>query len=173
MNYSMGQPPIHLTVLVCCTALCGVLGIMEFPAYAASASEKAEVKRAPTVVSPRPVPKPLLARKGRLSDSRTGMVLKNKKPSNRQARKALRGRKPMPSEAAVESMPDLAHHGLLTGPHRYHLDRGDRRSVVITPHPGDLVLDYFLELDKNRDGVIDPLERATGRLDIERDVSPR
>jgi hypothetical protein len=173
MKDSMGRSPIHLTVLVCCAALWGVLGTMANLAYAASAREKAEVKRPPNLVATRHAAKPPATRKGHIAGPRTGMVSKNKKPSNRQARKALRGRKPMPSEAAAESMPNLAQRGLLTPPHRYHLDQGDRRSVVVSPRSGDLAQDHFLELDKNRDGVIDPLERATGRLDIERDVSTR
>jgi hypothetical protein len=68
----------------------------------------------------------------------------------------------------------LAHHGLLKAPHRYQLNQGDRMRVVVTTHHSDdLVRDHFLELDKNRDGVIDPLERAVGRLDIERDMTNR
>ena len=98
------------------------------------------------------------------------MASKNK---NRQARKRLRGHKPMPSETVAEPMRGSAHPGLLKTPHRYHLNQGDRRSVIVTPHPGDQAHDHFLELDKNRDGVIDPLERAVGRLDIERDLHNR
>ncbi len=99
------------------------------------------------------------------------MASKHKKPLDRQLRKALRGRKPMPSETVGESTSGLAHHGLLKSPHRYHVSRGARRRVVVTPSPGDLVHDHFLELDKNRDGVVDPLERAVARLDIERDMN--
>lgn len=169
----MGQPAIHLTVLVCYATLCAVLGTVENPAYAAPASAKAEVKRPPTLVATRHAVKPLATRKSHISAPRTGMASKNKKPSDRHARKALRGRKPVPSETAAVSMPGLAHHGLLKAPHRYHLNGGDGRSAMVTPHPGDLVPDHFLELDKNQDGVIDPLERAVGRLDIEWDRNIR
>jgi hypothetical protein len=79
----------------------------------------------------------------------------------------------MRSETAAESMPGLAHQRLLRAPHRYHLNEGHGRSAVVTPHPGDLVQDHFLELDKNQDGVIDPVERAVGRLDIEWDRNIR
>jgi hypothetical protein len=37
----------------------------------------------------------------------------------------------------------------------------------------DLQADHFQELDRNQDGVLDPLERAVGRLDIERDLNNR
>jgi hypothetical protein len=146
---------------------------MKTLAHAASASEKAEIKRLPTLVAARHSGKPLATRKGQMAGPRTSMASKNKKPSDRQARKALRGRKPRPSETVAEPMSGLTHHGLLEAPHRYHLNQGDRRSVVVTSYPGDLVHDHFLELDKNRDGVIDPLERAVGRLDIERDMRNR
>ena len=172
-KYFMGRPPIQLTVLICCATMYGVLGMMEHRAYGASASEKAEVKPPSTVVSTGPSGKPLLIRKGQLSAPRGGKMSKNKKPSDRQARKALRGRKPMPAEVVPESTPGLAHHGLLREPHRYHLNQRDWRSSVVAPPSGDLVQDHFLELDKNRDGVLDPLERAVGRLDIERDMSNR
>ena len=144
---------------------------MENLTYAASGSEKTEGKRLPTLVATRHPAKPHATPKGYLSGPRTGVTSKNKKPSDRQTRKALRGRKAVPSETVAEPMPGLAHHGLLEAPHRYHPSQGNRRGAVATPHPGDLVLDHFLELDKNRDGVIDPLERAVGRLDIERDMN--
>lgn len=169
----MGRPLIQLTVLVCSTTLWGVLGTMENIAYAASASEKAEAKRPPNLVVTRHSTKPLATQKGHISGPRPSMTSKNKKPPDRQTRKGVRGRKPRLSQPAAESIPDLAHHGLLTPPHRYQLDQGNRRSIVVTPRSGDLAHDHFLELDKNRDGVLDPLERAVGRLDIERDLNYR
>ena len=167
----MRQSPNHLTVLVCFVVLYGVLGMMENLAYAASATKKAEVKRPTALVATRHSVTPLSTRKGHIPSPRTGMASKNKKLPDRQARKALRGRKSMPSETVAKSMPGLGHHGLLKTSHRYYLK--DRGNVVASPHPGDLALDHFLELDKNRDGVIDPLEQAVGRLDIERDMNNR
>jgi hypothetical protein len=169
----MGQSPIYPTILVCSATLCGVFGMMENLAHAASASEKTAAQSLPTLAAPRHAVKPLASRKGHMSGPQTGMATKNKKLSDRQPRKALRGRKPMPAERVPEPMPGLAHHGVLKGPHRYHLNQGDRRSIVVTPYPGNLVHDHFLELDKNQDGVIDPLERAVGRLDLERDQNIR
>jgi hypothetical protein len=35
------------------------------------------------------------------------------------------------------------------------------------------VRDHFLELDRNQDGHVDPVERVFGRLDMEHDFQPR
>jgi hypothetical protein len=35
---------------------------------------------------------------------------------------------------------------------------------------GNVLHDHFQELDKNHDGAIDPIERATGRIDLDRDL---
>jgi hypothetical protein len=169
----MGRSLIQLTVLVCSTTLWGVLGTMENMAYAVSASEKAEAKRPPNVAATRHSAKPLATRKGPIFGPRTSMASKNKKLPDRQTRKGVRGRKSRLSQPASASIPDLAHHGLLTPPHQFQLDQANRRSIVVTPRSGDLAHDHFLELDKNRDGVLDPLERAVGRLDIERDLNNR
>jgi hypothetical protein len=44
---------------------------------------------------------------------------------------------------------------------------------VPNPAARELQVDHFQELDRNQDGVLDPLERTVGRLDIERDLSNR
>ncbi len=70
-----------------------------------------------------------------------------------------------------EATQDLSYHGILERPQRYDPSRNIRHGAVPNQRARDLRFDHFRELDKNRDGVIDPLERATGRLDIERDMS--
>ena len=37
----------------------------------------------------------------------------------------------------------------------------------------DLTHDHFQELDRNQDGAIDPVERAFGRIDMDRDLHTR
>jgi hypothetical protein len=37
----------------------------------------------------------------------------------------------------------------------------------------DLTFDHFQELDRNQDGVIDPVERAFGRIDMDQDLRSR
>lgn len=72
----------------------------------------------------------------------------------------------------MQAKPDLSYHGILHQPQRYDPSQGHRRSAgVPNPQAGDLVYDHFQELDKNRDGLIDPVERARGRLDIDRDLA--
>lgn len=80
----------------------------------------------------------------------------------------------VPSGAGRE-IHDLSYHGILVQPQRYDPLRGPRktRGVVLSPEARDLQVEHFQELDRNLDGVLDPLERAVGRLDIERDMNNR
>lgn len=99
-----------------------------------------------------------------------------KKPSEVRARKSTRRSKVSKRhhKAAPSSRPDLAYHGILYRPQRYDPSRGDRRTGgAPNPHAAELVHDHFLELDRNRDGSIDPMERTLGRLDLDRDLANR
>jgi len=69
--------------------------------------------------------------------------------------------------------PDLSYHGILESPRRYDPSLSQQSGAVPNPKARDLRVDHFQELDKNHDGVLDPLERATSRLDIDRDLIDR
>jgi len=75
--------------------------------------------------------------------------------------------------AVVQLKPDLSYHGMFEQPQRYDPSLNRRAGRAPNPQAGELQLDHFQELDKNYDGVIDPFERAFGRLDMDRDVSNR
>jgi hypothetical protein len=62
---------------------------------------------------------------------------------------------------------------MLERPRRYDPSPARRNGGVPNPWAGELRHDHFQELDKNRDGVIDPFERVSGRLDIDRDLADR
>lgn len=87
----------------------------------------------------------------------------------RRAKKAARVKPP----AIVTPKPDLSHHGMMEQPQRYspHYEHG--KGGPSNPNTGALLHDHFQELDKNRDGAIDPFERSLGRLDIDRDLADR
>lgn len=68
---------------------------------------------------------------------------------------------------------DLSTHGVLERPQRYDPGKPLSHGAVPNPKARELRADHFQELDKNYDGVLDPLERATSRLDIDRDLSNR
>jgi hypothetical protein len=53
---------------------------------------------------------------------------------------------------------------------RYDPRPNHRAGVVQDPQAPGLAHDHFPELDRNQDGRIDPVERAFGRLDMERDL---
>lgn len=74
-------------------------------------------------------------------------------------------------KAAVQPSTDLMYHGLLEDSQRYDPRPNYRTAGVPNPLTPDLTHDHFQELDRNRDGKIDPVERALGRLDMERDLS--
>ena len=71
----------------------------------------------------------------------------------------------------IQSKPDLSYHGMLEQRQRYNPSRDRRAGRAPNPQAGEILHDHFEELDKNRDGMIDPFERAFGRLDMDRDVS--
>ncbi len=71
----------------------------------------------------------------------------------------------------VTPKPDLSYYGVVENRRRYKPDRAQRKGGVPNPQTSAILHDHFLELDKNRDGMIDPVERAWRRLDIHRDLS--
>jgi hypothetical protein len=76
-------------------------------------------------------------------------------------------------KAVVQPRTDLIHYGVLEDSQRYdprpHTDSGAVRS----PQTPELTHDHFQELDRNQDGMIDPVERAFGRIDMDRDLHSR
>ena len=74
-------------------------------------------------------------------------------------------------KVVVQPRTDLMYHGLLEDPQRYDPRPNYRTAGVPNPQISELAHDHFQELDRNRDGKIDPVERAFGRLDMERDLS--
>lgn len=101
-------------------------------------------------------------------------VEQGKKSSKRVPRKISLHQKAVierPSPAVVEPKPDLSYHGILEQPQRYDPSRDRRAGRPPNPQADEILHDHFQELDKNHDGMIDPFERAFGRLDMNRDVS--
>ncbi|HXX76749.1 MAG TPA: EF-hand domain-containing protein [Nitrospiraceae bacterium] len=84
-----------------------------------------------------------------------------------------KGSKKAKTQAVITSRTDLTYHGILQDPSRY--DPRHNRHTAGTPDPQtpELTHDHFQELDRNGDGKIDPVEKAFGRLDMDRDLSAR
>lgn len=76
-------------------------------------------------------------------------------------------------KALMEPRRELIPHGMIEGPRRYDPRPNYRTAGVRDPQTRDLIHDHFQELDRNKDGRIDPVERAFGRLDMDRDLSSR
>jgi len=77
------------------------------------------------------------------------------------------------SKAVVQPRTDLMYHGMLESPQRYDPRRNHIGAGVQDPLTPELTHDHFQELDRNQDGTIDPVERAFGRLDMDRDLHDR
>jgi hypothetical protein len=94
-----------------------------------------------------------------------------KEPSARRAHRRARAAKPLRPQATLTPKPDVSYHGMFQQPQRYtpHYEHG--KGGVPNPNAGALLHEHFQELDKNRDGSIDPFERALGRLDLDRDLA--
>lgn len=90
-----------------------------------------------------------------------------------ETRSSVKSRKKILPKAILQSRSDLTHHGLLEDQHRYDPRPDIHKASVPSPQAPDLVHDHFPELDRNQDGLIDPVERAFGRLDMDRDLDTR
>ncbi|HSA61603.1 MAG TPA: hypothetical protein VLE03_05140 [Nitrospiraceae bacterium] len=155
----------------------------EWPAFAASPKSKNETKPAVTqpsgpaqeVVSKAPPPRGKKSPNNE-AEERVAQAAQGKKPSDsttRKIRRHSRTNKKLNPAATVQPGPDFSYHGLLKRPQRYDPTRDRRKGGVPNPQAGDLLHEHFQELDRNYDGTIDPVERAVGRLDIDRDLSNR
>jgi hypothetical protein len=76
-------------------------------------------------------------------------------------------------KAVVQPRTDLMYHGMLETPQRYDPRRNQLGAGVPDPHTHELTHDHFQELDRNQDGMIDPVERTFGRPDMDRDLHDR
>jgi hypothetical protein len=82
------------------------------------------------------------------------------------------GKKVTP-KAVVQPRTDLMYYGILEDSQRYDPRPNPHTAGVPNPQTPDLTHDHFQELDRNQDGKIDPVERAFGRLDMDRDLHNR
>jgi hypothetical protein len=130
---------------------------------------------APDLQVPAKLPKGGAKQPARTESSKTvAAASQGQIPSDRASRKIRRhqkaGKKWRPP-AIVQPKPDLSYYGILEHPQRYDPSRDRRAGRAPNPQAGEILHDHFQELDKNHDGMIDPFERAFGRLDMDRDVS--
>jgi hypothetical protein len=95
------------------------------------------------------------------------------KPRPPKSRLQVKVRKTVLPKAVVQPRADLMYYGVLEDPQRYDPRPNPHTAGVPNPQTPDLTHDHFQELDRNQDGKIDPVERAFGRLDMDRDLHNR
>src|SRR6267378_921358 len=95
------------------------------------------------------------------------------KPTSPKSPRRMKVHRKGASKAVVQPRTDLMYHGMLESPQRYDPRRNHIGAGVPDPHTLELTHDHFQELDRNQDGTIDPVERAFGRLDMDRDLHDR
>jgi hypothetical protein len=93
-------------------------------------------------------------------------------PMPSKGRLQVKVRKKSIPKAVVQPRTDLIHYGMLEDSQRYD-PRPHTDSAVRSPQTPELTHDHFQELDRNQDGMIDPVERAFGRIDMDRDLHTR
>jgi len=76
-------------------------------------------------------------------------------------------------KAVVQPRTNLIHYGILEDSQRYDPRPHSDSAAVRSPQTPELTHDHFQELDRNQDGMIDPVERAFGRIDMDRDLHNR
>jgi hypothetical protein len=91
----------------------------------------------------------------------------------RKRHRAMRASKKVVPKALVQPRTDLMHYGVLENAQRYDPRPHAHPAGVPNPQTSDLTHDHFQELDRNQDGAIDPVERAFGRIDMDRDLDAR
>jgi len=106
-------------------------------------------------------PQPEFLQKKMLPESKQAPV-----KSHRQ----VKAHKKLAPKATAQPRTDLKYQGMFEDTQRFNPRRNSRAAGVPNPQISDLAHDHFQELDRNHDGRIDPVERALGRLDMERDL---
>ena len=92
---------------------------------------------------------------------------------SKKGRRAIKAHKKVMPKAVVQPRTDLMYYGMLEDSQRYDPRPNPRLAGVPNPQSSDLTHDHFQELDRNQDGIIDPVERAFGRIDMDRDLHTR
>ena len=93
--------------------------------------------------------------------------------TGRKSRRAMKASKKAAAKAVVQPRTDLIPYGMLEDSQRYDPRPRAASPGVPSPQTLDLTHDHFQELDRNQDGRIDPVERAFGRIDMDRDLHTR
>jgi hypothetical protein len=170
----------HLIVLSC------ALAFMAAEEGMTLAGQKRSLDNASSGTSPHPR-KPRLAQNA-LPQKATGAVrpsVPEPKPNNlrkpvitplelsKKSDRATKARKKIASKAVLQPRTDLIHYGVLKDSQRYNPSPYSPHGGLAHPQTSDLTFDHFQELDRNQDGVIDPVERAFGRIDMDRDLRSR
>jgi hypothetical protein len=106
-----------------------------------------------------------------LSEAGAGLSPSGAQKKARPVHRQGKGSKKAKPQAVVKPRTDLTYHGILESPSRYDPRQNRQTAGAPDPQTPDLTHDHFQELDRNRDGMIDPVERAFGRLDMDRDLS--
>lgn len=165
---------------ICGLFLAGVLvtlgGLGELAPLVLAAPAKLKKDAKAPVAQPIPTDRPVPAKQpARTESSKTvAAASQGQTPTARASRKSRRhqkARKKWRPPAIVQPKPDLSYYGILEQPQRYDPSRDRQAGRAPNPKAGEILHDHFQELDKNHDGMIDPFERAFGRLDMDRDVS--
>ena len=184
----MKKGRLGLTILACACTVAVVGAIVE----QALAAEKKLKEEAPSVVSaksPKPLPEQDQKPTSPHAKKTVAPTVPERQPEvlQRQAKQAptesklpgakshrrVKVTKKVAPKAVVQPRTDLMYHGLLEDSQRYDPRPNFRTAGVPNPQTPDLTHDHFQELDRNRDGKIDPVERAFGRLDMDRDLYDR
>ena len=91
----------------------------------------------------------------------------------RKSRRSMKASRKTAVKAVVQPRTDLIPYGMLEDSQRYDPRPHAVSAGVPSPQRLDLTHDHFQELDRNQDGKIDPVERAFGRIDMDRDLHTR
>jgi hypothetical protein len=121
------------------------------------------------------VPRP--SAQASVPDSKTAFTVRQKKVAPetpaRKSRRSMKTSRKTAVKAVVQPRTDLIPYGMLEDSQRYDPRPRAVSAGVPSPQRLDLTHDHFQELDRNQDGKIDPVERAFGRIDMDRDLPTR
>jgi hypothetical protein len=178
---SVGWPRRYLTATVALVAIFAAQGAASPASPRAAKDKPVEKQSAPEPPRPKEKGKSAQPSKAQIekpikpeSKSQLAKETGQRKAANRQGAKTRRqGPKKLPPRAINEPKPDWSYMGQFQAPQRYDPSHDFQKGGPLNPQAGDVLHEHFQELDRNRDGVIDPLERASSRLDIDRDLVGR